>query len=89
VPGKRDELKRLAYRHLAGVGDMGAEFHEWTGYAYHLRRRLATEEQAAIGPAVDCRGTEEGVRRYNAVRSMLSSAGIALAMEELSETAHA
>jgi hypothetical protein len=82
-------LKRIAYRHLAGVGDMTAEFLEWTGYAYHLRRRLTAGEQATIGPAVDCRGTGEGVRRYEAVRAMLPAGGVALAMEELREPAQA
>jgi hypothetical protein len=62
---------------------MAAEFHEWTGYAFHLRRRLTAGEQAAIGPAVDCRGTGEGIRRYEAVRALLPTAGVALAMEEL------
>lgn len=77
------ELKRLAYRHLAGVGDMGREFHEFTGRAYHLRRRLTEQEQTVTGPAVDLRGTEEALSRLAAVKDMLPRAGVLLAAEEL------
>jgi hypothetical protein len=85
VRGKRDELKRIAYRHLAGVGDMSREWHEWTGYAFHLRRRLTAAEQAAVGSAVDLRGTAEGRGRFDAIKASLPYHGMALAMQELGE----
>lgn len=49
---------------LEGVGspDLG-EWSEWTGVAFHLRRRLTPDEQARVGDAVDLRGTAEARRR--------------------------
>lgn len=78
------ELHRIALRYLAGVGDKdGGEWHEWTGYAIHVRRRLTVEEQASIGDALDCRGTEEGQRRFDAVKAILPVAALKIAEEEL------
>jgi hypothetical protein len=34
--------------------------------AYHIRRRLTADEEQLVGPAVDCRGTEEWQRRLDA-----------------------
>jgi hypothetical protein len=73
----------MAYALLTGVGDRGQEWTEWTGYAYHLRRRLRPGEEAGIGPAVDCRGTAEGLRRFEAAKGVLPDRAILLAKEEL------
>lgn len=55
----------LAERHLLGVGD--ASLGEWrldTGRAFHLRRRLSVNEEAAHSLVMrDLRGTAEGVKR--------------------------
>ena len=61
-----DDLKLVALRMLQGVGDAErGEWHQWTGVAYHLRRRLTEAEQArGVGEAIDLRGTEEARRRY-------------------------
>ncbi len=80
-----NDLRRLALVALAGVGDRDHEWAEFTGYAYHVRRRLTVEEQNLVGDAVDCRGSEEGQRRFEAVKSLLPAAALRLAQEELSE----
>jgi hypothetical protein len=57
-------LRRFAFGALTGVGDVAlGEWDEWTGRAFHLRRRLSVIEQAAVGPAIDIRGTPEAIRR--------------------------
>ncbi len=43
------------------------EWEEWSGKAYHLRRRLSRKEQSLVGNVVDVRGTAEGKRRYTTV----------------------
>lgn len=73
-------------RYLAGVGDRAHEFEEWTGYGFHVRRRLTAEEQASIGEALDCRGTEEGWDRLNAVKHLLPPAAIDMAAKELNQS---
>ena len=78
-------MKPIAYRHLAGVGDRSKEWTEFTGRAFHLRRRLTAEEQTVIGDAIDCRGTEEGVLRLAAIRASLPAPVVQLALQELGE----
>jgi hypothetical protein len=57
-------LETEARRQLAGVGDPAAgEWTEWTGRAFHLRRRLGAREMPRVGPVVDVRGTPEARRR--------------------------
>jgi hypothetical protein len=74
----------LALGALSGVGDASAgQWHEWTGYAYHVRRRLSLQEMALVGEAVDLRGTEEAMRRYHATVEALSEVAVALASKEL------
>lgn len=75
---------------------MSKQFKQWSGYAFHLRRRLSASEQAAIGDAIDCRGSGEGIRRLAAVRDILPQAAIEFAIKELNnqpiparEAAHA
>lgn len=77
------ELRSQALIALAGVGDKAAgEWHEWSGHAYHVRRRLTAAEQMVVGPVLDCRGTEEFRRRYEAVVDLLPPQALALAREE-------
>jgi hypothetical protein len=58
------------------------QWHEWTGRAYHVRRRLTAAEQEATGPAVDCRGTQEWRQRLDALRAVLPELALRLALEE-------
>lgn len=54
------------------MGDSAlGQWEEWTGRAYHVRRRLTAEEQALVGEALDIRGTPEQEKRYQAVRKYL------------------
>lgn len=65
-------LRILALSALQGVGDSNlGEWEEWTGNAYHVRRRLTNEEMNYTGPAVDVRGTQEAARRLARVSQWL------------------
>ncbi len=64
---------------------MTGQWEEWTGKAFHVRRRLTTEEQEPIGVAVDVRGTSEAVNRINAVRIAVRFLPAEILMAELSE----
>lgn len=69
MPFGEATLRRFAERALGGVGDAAlGEWSNWTGKAFHLRRRLSAEEHAQVGDVVDVRGTEEGERRIAAAR---------------------
>lgn len=58
-----------AFAALEGVGDAAlGEWTEFTGYAFHVRRRLSAAEQSVIGPVVDIRGTPEARWRAEKVR---------------------
>ena len=59
-------MRLAALKALIGVGDATVgEWEEYTGYAYHLRRRLTDAEQAqGVGEARDLRGTPEARIRY-------------------------
>lgn len=76
-------MRRLCLLALGAVGDARQQWEEWTGYAYHIRRRLSEAEQSLVGPAVDCRGTDEGMRRYESLRDTLPPAALKLAAVEL------
>jgi hypothetical protein len=68
------------------VGDRAHEWVEYTGYAFHLRRRLTPGEQASIDlEVIDLRGTPEGLARFEAVKSYLPSAASCQAAVELKE----
>lgn len=84
VVAKEKYLWRAARKVLTGVGnaDLG-EWEEFTGYAFHLRRRLSKAEEGLVGVVVDVRGTPEAVRRFEAMRPVLSGVLIELAAEEL------
>jgi len=57
-------LRDRALKALAWVGDASlGEWHESTGRAYHVRRRLSPSEEPTVGPVVDVRGTPEARRR--------------------------
>ncbi len=65
-------LRRFAFAALAGVGDSKlGEYEEFSGRAFHLRRRLSLAEQALVGDVVDVRGTPEAERRLRPVRHLL------------------
>jgi hypothetical protein len=68
----RDILRNYALDALRGVGDASlGEWEEWTGYAFHVRRRLTEREQRQVGEVVDVRGTPEAQARYERVRRYL------------------
>ena len=57
-------LRAAALKALAGVGDPKlGEWEEWSGKAFHIRRRLTPEEELLTGPVVDIRGTQEAIDR--------------------------
>ena len=57
---------------LQGVGSAAlGEWDEWTGRAYHIRRRLSEREAKATGPVVDIRGTPEAKARIDRVARYL------------------
>lgn len=80
-------LRDIAMRHLAGVGNRKHEWHEWSGYAYHVRRRLTEEEQKAVGPVIDLRGTDEAKQRLEAIRHLIPTAAVRIALEEIQSPA--
>lgn len=58
---------------LDGLGDPAlGEWHEWSGRAYHIRRRLTSVEQERVGPVVDIRRTSEAKRRATALGNLLA-----------------
>lgn len=75
VPGLlsvRATLQEGAYKALEGVGDAAlGEWTEWTGYAFHVRRRLTAHEAAYVDPVADIRGTPEARARLAAVAAYL------------------
>lgn len=65
-------LRRAALNAVKGVGDTTlGQWEEWSGTAYHVRRRLSPDEQSLVGDMVDVRGTEEAIRRHAAVKMYL------------------
>lgn len=65
-------LRLLAEKVLDGVGSqIAGEWHQWTGKAYHIRRRLTLEEMNVTGPIMDIRGTPEAVLRLAPVRHIV------------------
>jgi hypothetical protein len=67
------ELEREALRQLTGVGDATlGEWREWTGRAFHVRRRISTAEQRRSRLVVeDVRRTPEAARRAAALGDLL------------------
>lgn len=65
-------LEAEAVRQLSGVGNPAlGEWREWTGRAFHLRRRLTDREAVRVGPVVDVRRTPEAVRRAQRLGDLL------------------
>lgn len=53
---------------LAGLGDPPlGEWRDWSGSAFHLRRRLTPGEQSYVGEVRDVRGTPEARTRVGAL----------------------
>lgn len=68
----RSALENEALRQLAGVGDASrGEWREWSGKAFHIRRRLSVAEQRLVGDVMDIRRTPEAIRRAAALGGML------------------
>jgi len=76
-------LHARALKALEGVGDRQHEWHEWTGHAYHIRRRLTPEEVQWPEEVRDIRGTPEAAVRYQRMAQMLPSAAHRIAREEI------
>lgn len=67
-PNDAEKLRAAALSELLGIGDASlGEWYEWTGRAYHVRRRLTLAEERRVGPLVDVRGSTEAVARLRAV----------------------
>lgn len=80
----KHRLKAIALKALASVGDASlGEWYEWTGRAYHIRRRLTQDEQSHVGDAVDVRGTSESLRRIERVKSVAPYVPLELLAEEM------
>lgn len=77
----KQQLRGMAVGALAGVGGE-QQWHQWTGYAYHLRRRLSPSEQLLVGDAVDCRTTDEWDQRFAAAKDYLPRRALEIALEE-------
>lgn len=63
----------MARDHLAGVGDISAEWSDLRWPFFHLRRLLTPAEAAPIGDPVDVRGTWEAEKRLSRVSRWLPS----------------
>lgn len=60
-------LRVLARALLVGVGDASlGEWEEWTGAAFHVKRRLTPAEAEGVGPVVDIRHLPEAGERLRA-----------------------
>lgn len=67
---------------LDGYGDATlGEWPEFTGRAFHLRRRLTATEQRQVGDVLDVRGTPEAERRLQVVMRELPTLPEALIRE--------
>lgn len=85
-----ESLGKLAMRALHGVGSRErGEWHEWTGKAYHVRRRLNAKEQATVGDVLDVRGKPEAMERFAAIQSVLPQQAVEMALVEIAgEVSH-
>jgi hypothetical protein len=78
----RSHLRDCAREALEGVGDESlGEWEEWTGFAFHVRRRLTAVEQGSL-EVVDVRGTAEAARRLAVVRRFLPADHLRMAVLE-------
>jgi len=82
----RKSLKAEALRQLAGAGDASlGEWCEFTGRAYHVRRRLSAAEESLVGPAIDVRGTAEAASRALVIRPLFGLLPPGLLEDELGD----
>ena len=66
------------------MGDAGrGEWREWSGRAFHIRRRLTAAEERVTGPVLDIRGTPEARQRALTLGSVLRLAPADVLAEEL------
>lgn len=80
----RTLCEQRAVVELSGLGDPTlGEWREWTGAAFHIRRRLTPTEQLRVGPVVDIRRTPEAHRRAAALGDRLAYAAPFILEEEL------
>ena len=79
-------LEREALRQLTGVGDQNAgEWREWSGRAFHIRRRLTAAEEERTGPVADIRRTPEARARASMLGSWLRLAPAGVLADELGD----
>jgi hypothetical protein len=72
IPGL---LEKQAEKELVNVGDASrGEWREWTGRAFHIRRRLSAAEEKVTGPVADIRGALEARQRAVRLGSLLQMA---------------
>lgn len=65
-------LRECALEELRGVGNAAlGQWEEWSGRAYHIRRRLSREEQKSVGDPLDIRNTPEALKRCAQVQQYL------------------
>ena len=74
---------RRALVALSGLGDWRHEWHEWSGAAYHVRRRLTETEADSVGPVRDIRRTVEAQVRAAELGARLSLVPAHVRAEEL------
>jgi len=75
-PWSSRRLRKLALEALYGVGDAAlGEWEQEGRTAFHVRRRLSVDEEAAVGPVVDVRGTPEAEARLAPLRPLLAVVG--------------
>ncbi len=79
---KERNAEILARAALYGVGDPAHEWVERTGWAVHIRRRLSVAEHQHVGQPVDCRNTDEWLRRFTAISHQLPDAARVMALRE-------
>jgi len=66
------DLQRIALCALEGVGNARlGEWREFTGKAFHIRRRLRPTEEMLIGPVIDLRSSQEGVERFERMKPFI------------------
>ena len=77
-------LEKEAERQLSGVGDASlGEWREWSGKAFHIRRRLTGREQRTVGPVEDIRRSDEARMRAGRVGHLLRLAPPEVLADEL------
>jgi hypothetical protein len=80
----QSHLRECALAALEGVGDASlGEWEDWTGRAFHVRRRLTDAECAGL-TVLDIRGTPEAHRRFAVVRRFLPASQLPMAVSEAS-----